>query len=161
VSKTHPARLRVIRTEPVAPSMVRVVLGGDGFTDFLGRHDALAERYTDTYVKLVFLADGFVYPEPLDLDVVKATMPAEAWPVLRTYTVRWVDAVAGEIAIDFVVHGSDPHDGMPRIPPRTGTCSSVTKQVCPPSRPRSRPCPRVRGQLPSSRSAGRPTRSSS
>jgi NADPH-dependent ferric siderophore reductase len=111
VSKNLPARLTVIRTESVAPSMVRVVLGGDGFADFWANHIAMRQPYTDEYVKLVFLADGFDYPRPLDLDVVKDTMPQEAWPVLRTYTVRWVDEASAELAIDFVVHGTDAEGG--------------------------------------------------
>jgi NADPH-dependent ferric siderophore reductase len=111
MSKNVPVRLTVIRTEPVTSSMVRVVLGGDGFTAFLHGHGAMPHRYTDAYVKLVFVADGFDYPEPLDLAVVKATMPQEAWPVLRTYTVRWVDPEAQELAIDFVVHGTGADGG--------------------------------------------------
>ncbi|MCW2829473.1 MAG: NADPH-dependent ferric siderophore reductase [Aeromicrobium sp.] len=107
MSKNLPARLTVLRTETVAPTILRVVLGGDGFADFLAGHDAMREPYTDEYVKLVFLVDGYDYPEPLDLDVVKATLPQEAWPVLRTYTVRWVDRESRQVAIDFVVHGDD------------------------------------------------------
>lgn len=113
MSKTHPAELTVIRTEFVAPSMRRVVFGGDGFPEFLDRHTALNKdalndgAFTDEYVKLVFLAEGFDYPAPLDLGAVRETMPQEAWPVLRTYTIRWVDPEAHEVAIDFVVHGDE------------------------------------------------------
>jgi NADPH-dependent ferric siderophore reductase len=107
VSKTRPARMSVIRTEVVAPSMRRVVLGGAGFDDFIRGDEGLAQSWTDKYVKLVFLAEGFDYPEPLDLAELRETMPPEAWPVLRTYTVRSVDADAREVAIDFVVHGDE------------------------------------------------------
>lgn len=110
MSKNLPVRLTVVRTEPVAPSMLRIVLGGPGFVDYLDRDRALPQEYTDKYAKLVFLADGYDYPEPLDLDVVKATMPQEAWPLLRTYTIRWVDTDAQELAIDFVVHGAGADD---------------------------------------------------
>jgi NADPH-dependent ferric siderophore reductase len=105
MSKNTPARLTVLRTETVAPAMRRLVLGGPGFAEFLVNRRGMKQPYTDEYVKLVFLAEGFEYPEPLDLGIVKDTMPPEARPVLRTYTVRWVDEVAGELAIDFVVHG--------------------------------------------------------
>ncbi|MCW2788754.1 MAG: NADPH-dependent ferric siderophore reductase [Aeromicrobium sp.] len=107
MSKNLPARLTVIRTEEVTRSMVRVVLGGEGFADYLQRDLSLPQVYTDKYVKLVFLADGYDYPEPLDLAVVKATMPQEAWPVLRTYTVSSVDEHDRELTIDFVVHGDE------------------------------------------------------
>ncbi len=106
MSKNSPVRLTVLRTEQVAPAMRRVVLGGEGFADYLANDQALPQEYTDKYAKLVFLADGFDYPQPLDLDAVKATMPQDAWPVLRTYTIRWVDVEAQELAIDFVVHGT-------------------------------------------------------
>ena len=112
MSKTHPARMAVIRTEELTPSLLRVVFGGDGFDEFAVRDLALNNgAFTDKYVKLVFLADGFDYPEPLNLDTVRDTMPQEAWPVLRTYTVRWIDREARELAIDFVVHGDDGFAG--------------------------------------------------
>ncbi|BAS07438.1 uncharacterized protein Mb2919c [Arthrobacter sp. Hiyo4] len=34
-------------------------------------------------------------------------MPREQWPFTRTYTVRWVDTEAQELAIDFVIHGDE------------------------------------------------------
>ena len=112
MSRNRPVRLVVVRTEQVAPSMRRIVFGGDGFDAFEAAHRGMREPYTDAYGKLVFLADGHDYPEPLDLDVVKETMPQEAWPVLRPYTIRWVDTEARELAIDFVIHGIDGGEGV-------------------------------------------------
>lgn len=107
MSKNIPVRLTVIRTEQVSPSLRRVVLGGPGFADFERNRSALPTSFTDLYGKLVFLADGFEYPEPLDLSVVRAQLPPEASPVMRTYTIRWIDVEAQELAIDFVVHGDE------------------------------------------------------
>jgi len=98
-----PLRLEVLRTERLTPHMQRVYAGGAGFADFVARNN----EFTDRYVKVVFCADGVDYPEPLDLDAIQQTLPAEHWPVVRTYTVRSVDVAAGELAIDFVVHGDE------------------------------------------------------
>lgn len=75
-------RLEVVRREQVTPHLVRVVLGGDGFDE------VVPNAWTDAYVKL-FLRDA-------DGDEVK-----------RTYTVRWIDAAARELALDVVVHGDE------------------------------------------------------
>ena len=47
---------RVVRTERIAPQMIRVVLGGEGLADFA------VGPYTDSYVKLAFPLDD-VQPE--------------------------------------------------------------------------------------------------
>ena len=111
MSKSQPVKLVVVRTERLTPHMQRVVFGGDGFATFLSRRNSLPTLAggiaTDCYVKLVFLDPDTVYPEPLNLDEVRDVVPRDAWPILRTYTVRWVDQQAEELAIDFVVHGND------------------------------------------------------
>ena len=91
--------LRVLRTERITPRMIRVVAGGPGLADFQGND------YTDAYVKILFPLEGIAYPSPLDMQAVRRDMPREQWPVIRTYTVRYHDRVAGELAIDFVHHG--------------------------------------------------------
>jgi NADPH-dependent ferric siderophore reductase len=91
--------LEVRRTERLTPHMIRVVAGGPalgGFPD---------TPHTDRYVKIVFPRPGVAYPEPFDMDVIRAELPREHWPVLRTYTVRALDPDAGELTIDFVHHG--------------------------------------------------------
>ncbi len=73
--------MTVQRTERLSSHLVRVYLGGEGFADFA------PSEFTDSYVKLIFAPDGD--------------------EVTRTYTIRSVDSVAREIAIDFVVHGDE------------------------------------------------------
>ncbi|WP_063052675.1 siderophore-interacting protein [Nocardia arthritidis] len=73
--------LTVQRTEWLTPHLIRVHLGGPGFAAFR------PSEFTDSYVKFIFPQDGN--------------------EVLRTYTVRSVDTVAGEIAVDFVYHGAE------------------------------------------------------
>jgi NADPH-dependent ferric siderophore reductase len=62
---------------------------------------------TDHNVKILFGRPGVTYPEPFDMGAIRETMPAESWPVVRTYTIRrWVPEVP-EMWIDFVVHGDE------------------------------------------------------
>lgn len=91
----------VTRVEQLTPHMVRVVVGGDA----LRRIEA--GSCTDHYVKILFPPRGVTYPEPFDMGAIRESMPAEAWPVVRTYTVRrWLPEVP-EMWIDFVVHGDE------------------------------------------------------
>jgi NADPH-dependent ferric siderophore reductase len=91
--------LEVRRTERLTPGMIRVVAGGADLAEFPDT------PYTDRYVKLVFPRPGVRYPEPFDMEAIRAGMPREQWPLTRTYTVRALDHAAGELTIDFVVHG--------------------------------------------------------
>lgn len=99
--KRVPVAATVLRTSWTGPSMVRVVFGGADLARFPG-----SDR-TDAYVKLVFLHPGAPYDRPLDVDAVKAALPSEQWPRLRTYTVRAWDPAANELTIDLVVHGDE------------------------------------------------------
>lgn len=93
--------LRVLRREQLGPHMVRIVAGGPGFGGYVNN------GYVDRYVKIAFPQSGVDYPQPLDLWAVREALPREQWPHTRTYTVRWVDEAAQELAIDFVIHGDE------------------------------------------------------
>ncbi|MGV0626559.1 siderophore-interacting protein [Mycolicibacter minnesotensis] len=91
----------VIRTEQPSAHLKRVVLGGAGFETFR------PSEFTDSYVKVVFVRRGVdvaALPQPFTLDSFGA-LPDTDRPVIRTLTVRRVDPVAREIAIDVSVHG--------------------------------------------------------
>jgi NADPH-dependent ferric siderophore reductase len=81
--------------------MVRIVAGGPGFAAYENN------SFVDRYVKIVFPQPGVEYALPLDLWTIRETMPRAQWPFTRTYTVRWVDTAAQELAIDFVIHGDE------------------------------------------------------
>lgn len=91
----------VVRTEQLAPHLVRVVLGGPGFDTFV------PSEFTDSYLKVVFVGaniDTGALPQPLTLDSFTALAPGQG-PTIRTLTVRRTDPVAREISVDVVVHG--------------------------------------------------------
>ncbi|MEU0915231.1 siderophore-interacting protein [Streptomyces althioticus] len=104
----------VVRTERLTPHMQRVVLGGEG----LAR--VSADTCTDHYVKLLFPAPGAVYPEPFDLERIRAEFPREQWPVTRTYTIRHWDPEHRELTLDFVIHGDEGLAGPWAINARPG-----------------------------------------
>jgi NADPH-dependent ferric siderophore reductase len=96
-----PLTVTVRRTEQLTPSLIRVVLGGDDLARFE------PSPHADSYVKIVFLSAGIDYPQPLDLNEVRNSLPADAQPRLRTYTVRQFDADRCELTLDVVVHGDE------------------------------------------------------
>jgi NADPH-dependent ferric siderophore reductase len=91
----------VVRTERLTRHMVRVVLGGEELAGFD------AGEYTDHYIKILFAAEGAVYPEPWDMEQIRADFPRDQWPRNRAYTVRSWDPAHRELSVDFVVHGDE------------------------------------------------------
>lgn len=95
----------VVRTDRIAATMVRVVVGGPGLAAFE------PSPHADSYVKVLFLPAGTGRPRRedgrLDLDAVRATLPPEAQPRQRSYTVRAWEPAARELTLDFVVHGDE------------------------------------------------------
>ncbi|GAA1417777.1 siderophore-interacting protein [Agrococcus citreus] len=89
--------MEVLRTERIAPSLVRVWIGGPGFSTFEDKD------CTDAYVKLHFVKPELGLEPPYDLAALRETLAPDDLPVTRTYTVRQVADDA--IAIDVVVHG--------------------------------------------------------
>lgn len=96
-----PVLLEVVATRRLSPHMVRVTLGGEGFSDYQDK-DA-----TDKYIKLMFADPALGLEMPYDMEKLRETLPPERMPVRRTYTVRSVDPEAGTLDVDFVVHGED------------------------------------------------------
>ncbi len=91
----------VVRTEQLTSHMIRIVLGGSGFDTFT------PSEFTDSYVKLVFVADDVdvaALPQPLTLDSFN-DLPDSRKPVVRTITVRRADPIARELTVDIAVHG--------------------------------------------------------
>jgi NADPH-dependent ferric siderophore reductase len=82
----------------LTPSMVRVVLGGEGLAGFE------PTPHTDQYVNALFVPEGAPYSVPFDVDAARAGAPGHR-PVGRRYTIRRWDPVARRVTIDFVVHG--------------------------------------------------------
>ena len=99
--KRIPRTAEVVRASWLTPSMRRVVFSGRDLR-------CLQEMpYTDHYLKLLFAPAGCDYRWPFDPDALRASEPAERWPVTRTYTVRSYDPLVNEMTLDFVVHGDE------------------------------------------------------
>jgi NADPH-dependent ferric siderophore reductase len=104
--ETAPARRtrRVIQTRVedvrrLTPHLIRVVVGGEDLEGFG------AGEFTDHYVKLQIPPQGAPYSAPFDAEDVKARLPREQWPRVRSFTVRDWDAERNLLTLDFVDHG--------------------------------------------------------
>lgn len=93
--------MEVLERSQLSPSLVRLIVGGPGFSTFPPL------EATDAYVKIVFAKPELGLEPPYDLAQLRQTLPADDIPVTRTYTVRSVDREAGTLTLDFVVHGDE------------------------------------------------------
>lgn len=97
--RTPPRVAVVLASERVTPQVIRMTLGGPGLEGFA------AGPFSDHYVKLQLPPADAGYGPPFDLDRIKAGLPRERWPRVRTYSVRAWDPGRRKLTIDFVDHG--------------------------------------------------------
>lgn len=98
---------RVLRTQRLSPSLLRVVLGGDGTGEGL---DPVVSGGRDQRLKIFLPRAGQhepVLPEVLDENWYSGwrALDPEVRAVMRTYTIRDVRAQPAELDIDFALHG--------------------------------------------------------
>ncbi|MFC4056235.1 siderophore-interacting protein [Actinomadura syzygii] len=94
-------RLEVVRVTRLSPRMTRVTLGGSELAGFVDRSPA-------DHLKVFFPEPGAAEPvlPVMDADGDGIQMPeGPPYPVHRDYTTRRYDAAAGELDLDFVLHG--------------------------------------------------------
>jgi NADPH-dependent ferric siderophore reductase len=91
--------MEVLGAHRVAPSLVRVRIGGAGFATFRDN------GCTDAYVKLWFAKPELGLEPPYDLPALRGSLAPEDLPVSRTYTVR--EVLEDSFTIDVVVHGDE------------------------------------------------------
>lgn len=106
----RPARpshvLTVVSTERLGPHLVRLVLAGDSLAEFT------ENGFTDSYVKLTFVDPALGLTPPYDIRELRATLPPDQAPVVRTYTVRAIDRVKRRLTLDFVTHDDSATSGV-------------------------------------------------
>ncbi|RLT96834.1 siderophore-interacting protein [Ketobacter sp.] len=99
--RTPPRLLRVKHTRLLSPGLKRVTLAGDALAGFPSDSDG-------AHIKLMF-------PQPHQTDPVLPTLgpsgpvwpPDHERPIVRTYSVSRYHADAGELEVDFVLHGDN------------------------------------------------------
>jgi NADPH-dependent ferric siderophore reductase len=99
MAERKPKLTTVVEVRRLTPRMVRIVLDGDALEGFG------AGEYTDHYVKLMLPPPGAPYAAPFDPAEIKAALPRDQWPRMRTFTVRDWDPERRRLTIDFVIHG--------------------------------------------------------
>lgn len=93
--------MRVESVRRLSPHLLRVTLGGDGFSGIEFK------EATDQYIKLLFADPALGLERPYDMEALRERLPMEQMPVTRTYTIREIDRAAGTLALDMVTHGDE------------------------------------------------------
>lgn len=93
--------LEVFERIQLSPHLVRIVAGGPGIAQVEDN------GMTDAYSKMLFTHPGTNLTPPYDMAALREQLPLDQLPSVRTYTVRKFDLEAGQLWIDFVVHGAD------------------------------------------------------
>ena len=91
--------LTVTRVQKLSDQLVRLVASApklDGYRS----NGAL-----DEYVKVYAADPALGLVPPYDLRELRQRLPREQVPRSKSYTIRWIDPVVDELAIDFVIHG--------------------------------------------------------
>ncbi|MGQ5522681.1 siderophore-interacting protein [Chitinimonas sp. PSY-7] len=99
--RTPPRLLSVRRITQLAPQLRRITLAGPALEGF-------PEGEEGSHIKLMLAREGQVEPVLPTLGPDGPIWPpADQRPISRTYTVARYDAAAGELDVDFVMHGDD------------------------------------------------------
>jgi NADPH-dependent ferric siderophore reductase len=101
IKRTPPRLLRVVRTEQLSAHMRRIILGGPALAGFPSASEG-------AHIKLLLARPGQAEPVLPTLGPEGPVWPpADVRPIARTYTVSTFDPHAGELGVDFVLHGDD------------------------------------------------------
>lgn len=90
--------LEIRRSEQLSPQMLRIIAGAPQLDGFQPNTKA------DQYVKVYFADPQLGLEPPYDIKALRQHLPRHLVPRSRSYTIRWVDRAAQELAIDFVLH---------------------------------------------------------